>query len=124
MAFEPRPDPLNSDSVIVAKAALKAADRLDVPNKFLAKIIGVSEATISRMRKGEHPLEKKPLELAVMFVRLYRSLDAMVGGDDAVAKAWLRNRNSALRDVPIELIQTVAGLVDVLQYLDARRAVI
>jgi uncharacterized protein (DUF2384 family) len=107
----------------VIKALVRAADRLDVPNKTVAKIIGVSEASFSRMRRGDYLLEGKPLELAVMFVRLYRSLDAVGGGDDTVARAWLRNTNTALKDYPIDLIQTVAGLTDVIQYLDARRAV-
>jgi hypothetical protein len=113
-----------SDSVIVAKAMVRAADRLEVQNRLLARIIGLSEATISRLRKGDYLLDGKALELAIMFIRLYRSLDAVVGGDDAVAKAWLKNRNTALKDSPLALIQTVAGLTDVLHYLDARRAVV
>lgn len=119
-----RPAPLPSDSVIVAKAMVRAADRLAVQNRLLARIIGLSEATISRLRKGDYLLDGKALELAIMFIRLYRSLDAVVGGDDAVAKAWLKNRNSALKDSPLALIQTVSGLTDVLHYLDARRAVV
>jgi uncharacterized protein (DUF2384 family) len=122
MQHKPRRRSVRSESAIVAKAALRAADRLDVTTKLLAKIIGVSEATISRMRRGEHPLENKPFELAVMFIRLCRLLDAVIGGDDAVAKAWLRNKNSALKEAPIDLIQSVWGLADVIQYLDARRA--
>jgi uncharacterized protein (DUF2384 family) len=124
MRPKPRLASVPSDSAIVAKAALRAADRLDVTNKLLAKIIGVSEATVSRMRRGEYPLENKPFELAIMFIRLYRSLDAVIGGDDVVAKAWLRNKNSALKEAPIDLIQSVSGLTDVIQYLDARRAVV
>lgn len=115
-----------SDAAIVAKAAVRAAERLDIPSKTLARIIGVSEATVSRLRKDDYSLatNQKPFELAVMFIRLYRSLDAVVGGDDAVARAWLRNGNTALDAVPIELVQTVAGLSNVIQYLDARRAVV
>jgi uncharacterized protein (DUF2384 family) len=124
MRPKPRPASVPSDSAIVAKAALRAADRLDVTNKLLARIIGVSEATVSRMRRGDYPLENKPFELAIMFIRLYRSLDAVIGGDDVVAKAWLRNKNSALKEAPIDLIQSVSGLADVIQYLDARRAVV
>jgi len=124
MRAKPDADPVPTDSAIVAKALVRAADRLDVSNKTVSKIIGVSEATISRMRKGDYALDGKPLELAVMFIRLYRSLDAVVGGDDSVAKAWLRNENSMLRDAPLHLVQTVSGLTDVLQYLDARRAVV
>ncbi len=122
MQHKPRRKSVPSELAIVAKAALRAADRLDVTNKLLAKILGVAEATISRMRRGEYPLENKPFELAVMFVRLYRSLDAVIGGDDAVAKAWLRNKNSALKEAPIDLVQSVWGLTEVIQYLDARRA--
>jgi hypothetical protein len=55
-------------------------------------------------------------------VRLYRSLDAIVGGDENVARAWLNNTNDPLGDKPINLIQNVNGLVHVIQYLDARRA--
>jgi uncharacterized protein (DUF2384 family) len=124
MRSDPRHDPVPSDSSVAAKALVRAADRLDISNKAVARIIGVSEATISRMRKGDYVLDGKPLELAIMFIRLYRSLDAVVGGDDSVAKAWLRNENSILRDAPLDLIQTVSGLTDVIQYLDARRAVV
>lgn len=115
-----------SDSPIVTKAVLRAADRLNVTNKILARIIGVSEATVSRMKKGDYPLQAgtKPFELAVLFVRLYRSLDAVVGGDERVAGAWLSNPNVALQDRPLDLIQSVSGLTDVIQYLDSRRAVI
>jgi len=126
MRTHPRPDSATSDSAVVAKAAIRAADRLGITNKVLARIIGVSEASVSRMRKGEFPLEatQKPFELAVLFIRLYRSLDAVVGGDDAVAKSWLANGNTALSATPLDLIQTVSGLANVIQYLDARRAVV
>jgi hypothetical protein len=126
MRTTPHPDSATSDSAVVAKAAIRAADRLGITNKVLARIIGVSEASISRMRKGEFPLEatQKPFELAVLFIRLYRSLDAVVGGDDAVAKSWLANGNTALSATPLDLIQTVSGLANVIQYLDARRAVV
>jgi uncharacterized protein (DUF2384 family) len=115
-----------SDSSIVTTAVLRAADRLNVTNKVLARVIGVSEATVSRMKKGDYPLQAgtKPFELAVLFVRLYRSLDAVVGGDERVAGAWLSNPNIVLQDRPLELIQSVSGLTDVIQYLDSRRAVI
>jgi hypothetical protein len=119
-------DSPSADSAVVTKATLRAADRLRVTNKVLAKVIGVSESTVSRMRKGDYPLEKgqKPFELAVMFVRLYRSLDAVVGGDDVVASQWLANDNTALSGAPLNLIQSVSGLTNVIQYLDARRAVV
>ena len=111
---------------VVTKAIVRAAERLRLTARILATVIGLSEATVSRMKRGEFGLEPgtKPFELAVLFVRLYRSLDAIVGGDDDVAAAWLANPNSVLDARPIEKLQTVSGLVDVIAYLDARRALV
>ncbi len=115
-----------SRAAVVTTAVLRAAELLAVKNNTLARVIGVSEPTLSRMRKGASFVEpdQKPFELAVLFVRMYRSLDAIVGGEETVARAWLRNDNTALNGKPIELIQSVPGLIDVVHYLDARRAVV
>ena len=111
---------------VVTKAALRAAERLALSNRLLAEGLGVSEATVSRMGAGTYQLApaSKPLELAVLFVRLFRSLDAIVGGDAAVARAWLRNENTVLGATPLSLIASVSGLVNVVAYLDTRRAVV
>ncbi len=93
---------------------------------MLARILGLSGPTISRMRNGKYRLDRgqKPFELAVLLIRLYRSLDGIVGGDDSVAADWLTNQNTVLDGVPLELIQSVSGLANVIHYLDARRAVV
>jgi hypothetical protein len=111
-------------NAVVTRAALRAAARLGVSNKTLGRIVGLSEATISRMGSGTYTLSAgdKAFELAVLFIRLFRALDAIAGGDEAVAHAWLRNENLALGGIPLVLIQSVPGLVHVLGYLDARRA--
>jgi hypothetical protein len=123
---KPRPAATVDHAAVLTKATLRAAIQLGLTNKLLATVIGVSEATVSRMRSGDYLLQRgqKPFELAVLFVRLYRSLDAIVGGDDAVAGSWLKNRNTVLDAEPLALIQTVPGLMNVIQYLDARRAVV
>ena len=123
---KPRPAATVDQAAVLTKATLRAATQLGLTNKLLATVIGVSEATVSRMRGGDYTLQRgqKSFELAVLFVRLYRSLDAIVGGDDAVAGSWLKNRNTVLDAEPLALIQTVPGLMNVIQYLDARRAVV
>ena len=65
--------------------------------------------------------ETKEGELALLFLRLYRSLDALVGGDDEKARLWLHADNQHVGGTPSERIRTVEGLVDVVQYLDAMR---
>jgi Antitoxin Xre/MbcA/ParS C-terminal toxin-binding domain/Antitoxin Xre-like helix-turn-helix domain len=107
---------------VLTKAVLSAARRLGLRNRELAAVIGTSEASVSRLSRTR-TLEPggKEGELALMLVRLYRSLDALVGGDDEQARQWLHAENDHLRGVPAELIQRVEGLVDVVQYLDAMR---
>jgi hypothetical protein len=108
--------------VVLAKAALAAAGRLGVTNRELGRILGTSEASISRLSRGR-PLrpDSGEAEMAALFVRLFRSLDALTGGDEAKARAWYRAHNRHLDGVPAERAQTVEGLVDVLRYLDAMR---
>lgn len=114
------------EAVVVTKAVLRAADRLGVTSRLLAGTLGLSEATVSRMGSGAYLLTPgdKPFELAVLFLRLFRSLDAIVGGDQTAARAWLRSQNTVLGAAPISLIPTLAGLVNVVGYLDARRALV
>jgi transcriptional regulator with XRE-family HTH domain len=109
---------------VLTKAALSAAGRLGLSGRQLAEIVGVSEATISRWKRNEASLEvgSKPFQLAALFVRVFRSLDAITGGDEAVARFWMTAPNTALAARPIERIVTVQGLVDVTTYLDDRRA--
>lgn len=115
-----------AEGAVLTKAAIRAAERLQISASMLATIIGLSEASISRMRAGRLTLElgSKPFEIALLFVRLYRALDAIVGGDDGVSAKWLRAQNAALGDVPAQKIKSISGLVDVLAYLDARRALV
>ena len=119
----PRPA---DEAAVVTKAVLRAAERLALPNRALAGILGLSEATISRMGSGTYQLSPgdKPFEIAMLFLRLFRALDAIVGGDQAAARAWLRSENTALGAAPVSLIPSLAGLVNVVGYLDARRALV
>jgi hypothetical protein len=114
------PDP--APAAVLAKAVLSAAARLDVRQRELAQVLGSSEASVSRLARGRgiDPGSKEG-ELALLFLRVYRSLDALVGGDDARARAWLHAENAHLAGRPVAKITGVQGLVDVVQYLDGMR---
>lgn len=107
---------------VVTRAVLSAGQRLELPGRHLADVLGTSEASISRLRRGRtiDPATKEG-ELALLFVRLFRSLDTLVGGDDMKARDWLWAENHHLGGVPAERIRRVEGLVDVIHYLDALR---
>jgi len=107
---------------LLARATSTAARLLGIRNNRLAEVIGTSEASVSRLSSGRviDP-ESKEGELALLFLRMYRSLDALVGGDDAKARAWLHAENAHLAGVPAVRIRRAEGLVDVIHYLDAMR---
>lgn len=114
------------EAAVITKAAVRAAERLGLSARVLAGVLGLSEASVSRMRRGDFALERgsKPFELAVLLVRLFRSLDAITGGDESVAQTWMATDNRALGGRPVERITSISGLTDVLAYLDARRALV
>ena len=118
-----QPDPL-ADAAVVTKATVRAAGRLGLPNRSLARVLGLSEATVSRMSGGTYLLKRgdKAFEVALLFLRMFRALDALAGGDEQVSRAWLRHDNLALGGAPAARIESLAGLVDVVGYLDADRA--
>lgn len=109
---------------VLAKATARAADLLGLSGAALARTIGVSEPTVSRIVNGEKALDplSKEGELSMLLVRVYRSLDPLVGTDDQKRKAWMRGQNKALGGIPIKLIERADGLVATLSYLDGMRA--
>jgi transcriptional regulator with XRE-family HTH domain len=120
IADRPAPDA----GAVLAKALGRAAEALGLSGAALAAVIGASEATVSRILRGERPLApgSKSGELALLVVRLYRSLDALVGHDSPRRLAWMRSPNTDLHGTPAELIRSATGLVAVVAYLDGMRA--
>lgn len=106
----------------LSKAVVRAAGFLALTQSALAGVLGISPATASRLKSGTYALQpaRREWEFALLFVRLFRSLDAIVGGG-AAAQAWLKGPNTALGGRPIELIRSAEGLVRVVHYLDACR---
>lgn len=110
---------------VLTKATLRAAALLGLNNATLARVVGVSESHVSRMARGERELEigTKPAELATLLVRVYRSLDALVGNSEHHRQLWMGSFNRAFNEAPRDAIQKVEGLVRVAGYLDGARAI-
>lgn len=113
-----------TDAAVLSRAVTNAARLWSLSNETLGKIIGVSGPTASRLRAGSWHLERgsKPFELAQYFVRLFRSLDSLMGSDDQASISWLKTRNTDLDGRPIDLILTIKGLLEVSDYIDDFRA--
>ena len=115
----------NSDqNRVISEAVARVATCWRLTNDQLGAILGLSSATASRLRSGGFQLERssKAFELAQYLVRLFRSLDALMGSDDDASISWLKATNLDLAGRPIDLIRTVKGLNEVADYVDDFRA--
>lgn len=109
-------------AAVLTRAVERAAGSLGVTNRELAEVLGVSPSSLSRLARGRRIRpETKEGELALLFLRVFRSLDALLGGDAESCRRWLRSYNHHLAGIPAELVRTVGGLVRVAEYLDAMR---
>jgi hypothetical protein len=111
-------------SEVLGKAVLRAAAVLGIEPPHLAKVLGISTSSISRLSRSAYSLKetKKSWELAVLMVRLYQALESIMVGDEIAMHSWMWNHNTALHATPAELIATVQGLVDVVGYVELSRA--
>ncbi len=118
VAIDTAPDP----RAVLSKAVMRSAERLGVSKALLARVLGVSAATVTRLFAGNYQLEpsRKEWEFALLFVRLFRSLDSIVGNETS-ARQWLNSDNRGLNARPLDLIGQTEGLVRVVHYLDASR---
>jgi hypothetical protein len=107
------PDP----QTVLTKALLNAGDTLGLSRQRLGEIVGRERTAFSR---GLDP-DGKAGELALLLIRGYRSLYALVGGDPVAMRHWMHTPNRDTGGVPAEQVRTVQGLVAVVEYLDAMR---
>ena len=109
---------------VLSKATVRTAQLLELNGAALGQVIGLSEASVSRLVNGARALDPQAKEgqLAALLIRVYRSLDALVGNDDAKRRAWMNSYNRALNAVPRDALRTPDGLVRVVNYLDGARA--
>lgn len=120
----PAAETVSAASAVLTKATLRSAGLLGLSNAVLARAVGLSEASISRMSSGAKAFEvgSKPAELAALVIRVYRSLDALVGNSEEHRRLWMTSHNRALNATPKDAIQSAEGLVRVVTYLDGARA--
>ena len=80
------------DGIILAEAVRRIAEYWQLTNEGLGDVLGLSGSTVSRLRNGAWQFQagSKSFELAQYLVRLFRSLDSLMGSDDAASRSWLQ----------------------------------
>ena len=111
-------------SEVLTSAVTRIAELWNLSNGKLAAILGLSPATVSRLRHGQARLDPatKSFEAGQFLLRLFRSLDALLGSDDDAARRWLEADNLDLGGKPIALVDTMRGLIELCDYVDFYRA--
>lgn len=109
-----RPDP----SAVLLEAFLNAGRELGLSRADLGAVLGKDRTALSR--RGLRP-DTKAGELALLLIRCYRALYVLVGGDGEPMRHWMHTANHHTGGVPAQQVQTIAGLMQVLGYLDAMR---
>ncbi|AKQ43198.1 hypothetical protein CP97_05080 [Aurantiacibacter atlanticus] len=112
------------DGKLLTSAIARIGEFWGLTNAKLGSVLGLSAATVSRLRAGKAELDpaSKSFEAAQYLLRLFRSLDALLGSDDMAARSWLATRNVDLDARPIDLVDSFKGLMTVCDYVDAYRA--
>lgn len=111
-----------SEGEVLGKAVLRVATSLGLTQADLGAVIGKDRTQISRLKQNPSlKPESKSGELALLLIRLARSLYVLAGGDDDWIKHFIHSPNKVTGGVPAEQIKTVAGLVKVLNFVDALR---
>lgn len=103
---------------VLATALVNAGKQLDFTQADLGEIIGKDRSAISR---GYLDPESKSGELALLFIRAYRALNVLMGGNTTQMKHWMHTLNHHTLGIPKKQIKSIQGLVAVVEYLDAMR---
>jgi len=104
-----------SKASALTKALLNASKEMGISTTHLGKILGEESSEIKH--KGITP-ESKSGELALMLIRCYTSLHALVGSKEEIIQHWMYTYNSGTQGIPVKQISRIDGLVRVTQYLE------
>lgn len=116
LQLNPQPD------MVLAKAVLRASEQLGLKQAELAAVLGVHRTAVSRMKQhlSLDPASKQG-ELALLLIRLARAVFALSGGDNEWIRHFMHSPNRITGGVPAQQIQSIQGLMQVLQFADGSR---
>lgn len=112
-----------TDAALVTHAFIEAGRELGMTLGQLAKVIGVSESAMKNYSRGAADISSpKDQELSLGFIRVYRALFAVLGGNREQMQHWMHTPNRHLnRQTPAALATNYQGLAELNVYLDAMR---
>ncbi|MDA0697960.1 MAG: DUF2384 domain-containing protein [Proteobacteria bacterium] len=109
-----------STTMVLAEAVLKTADLLGLSNTQLATVMGLDLASMNQIEFSAvlEPASAQG-EAGLLLIRLYQSLSTLTGDDSEWIDYFMNACNTATDGVPIQQLQTRAGLEKVLMVVEA-----
>ncbi|MBV1774574.1 DUF2384 domain-containing protein [Burkholderiaceae bacterium DAT-1] len=116
--------PVAQPEVVLTKALLNTAKKLDLNQAQLSRILGVDPSTVSRMARGASTLRStgKEWDAATTLIRIYRSLGGLLDGNESLMLGWFQSLNHDFGKSPCEaVLESAGGIYRVCDYLDSLR---
>jgi hypothetical protein len=114
---------VSDSAALVTDAVVRLQCILKLSDTDIGAVLGLDRHSVVRRKKAHELVREgeKPWEAALLLIRMFRSLSAILGEDEMTLRYWLKSHNSALGGRPSELIKTTEGLARTVMYLDAMR---
>ena len=111
-------DPLDpSDAQLVGQACGRAAQVLGLSPEALSEVLSQHQPSADGIDQEPKTREGQP---PLLFLRVYRSLHGLCGGDQSLMRHWIEQPNRHLDEQPPRLLLArIEGLSCVADYLDS-----
>ena len=110
--------PVGTSPAVIMRAFIIACDGLGVSTTQAAKLLSISEEGLQQSLYIGFAEGSKETELQLAFIRLYHLLYALSDGDSRAIYEWLNRHNPHLNTTPVQIVQSMAGLIYLTDYLE------
>jgi IS30 family transposase len=117
------PELLHAEAARLTREFFEVTNFLGLSNREIGEILGVSEATISRAKKRERYFAQnrhQQWRSAELMIRAARELQRIYD-HPRKEKHWFTTYNSDLCAMPITLLHSMEGLIEVVRHLESRQ---
>ena len=112
-----------SSKAVLGKAVLRAAEHLHLSQSQLARVLGMDVVAITQLQnQTEIDPNSKQGKLALLLIRLYQALYTLTGGDREWIDHFLASENRVTGGIPANQIETMDGLISILNFIESIRA--
>jgi hypothetical protein len=107
----------NTTDAVLAKSASKALQWLGCAGADQLVVLGLSDQGATHAGESM-ALTPQSRNAALQLIQIYKTVYAAVGGNQAQGQVWMSSHNQGLDEIPLHLLGTSEGRVQLLNYLE------